>query len=153
VRTLQHPFVHRVAHAPALTTTIFLFQNLCRITTFVNPALLLVFQLIIHYTIKTPLWDGEGCRPTSSGCCQFNNPPWFCKHLNEPVLSLVCAKDCLSFVAFAQFFIACSTCMWSVLDLTNCVSLISTPSSKGTNNNVRDEKCSCYRCYGFYTTV
>ena len=24
-----------------------------------------------------PLWDGEGCGPTSS-CCQLNNPPWFC---------------------------------------------------------------------------
>lgn len=29
-----------------------------------------------------PLWDGEGCGPTSS-CCQFNNPPWFCKSLPQ----------------------------------------------------------------------
>ena len=34
---------------------------------------------------EDPLWDGEGCGPTSSGSCQFNNPPWFCKHLNETV--------------------------------------------------------------------
>ena len=27
-----------------------------------------------------PLWDGQGCR-LSSTCCQFNNPPWFCKTL------------------------------------------------------------------------
>ena len=27
-----------------------------------------------------PLWDGEGCGPTST-CCQFNSPPWFCKSL------------------------------------------------------------------------
>ena len=29
-----------------------------------------------------PLWDGEGCGPTST-CCSFNNPPWFCKQLPE----------------------------------------------------------------------
>ena len=23
-----------------------------------------------------PLWDGQGCGPTSS-CCTFNSPPWF----------------------------------------------------------------------------
>jgi len=27
-----------------------------------------------------PLWDGQGCGATST-CCQFNNPPWFCKQL------------------------------------------------------------------------
>ena len=31
---------------------------------------------------EDPLWDGEGCGPTSS-CCQFNNPPWFCKELSH----------------------------------------------------------------------
>ncbi len=30
-----------------------------------------------------PLWDGQGCGGTST-CCQFNNPPWFCKQLPEP---------------------------------------------------------------------
>ena len=29
-----------------------------------------------------PLWDGEGCGPTST-CCTFNNPPWFCKELPQ----------------------------------------------------------------------
>ena len=32
---------------------------------------------------KNPLWDGQGCGPTIS-CCEFNNPPYFCKHLNYP---------------------------------------------------------------------
>ena len=27
-----------------------------------------------------PLWDGEGC-PATSSCCQFNNPPYFCRVL------------------------------------------------------------------------
>ena len=26
-----------------------------------------------------PLWDGQGCGPTSTCKCTFNNPPWFCK--------------------------------------------------------------------------
>ena len=30
-----------------------------------------------------PLWDGEGCGPIST-CCEFNNPPWFCKQLSQP---------------------------------------------------------------------
>jgi hypothetical protein len=30
-----------------------------------------------------PLWDGQGCGPTST-CCTFNNPPWFCKQLPHP---------------------------------------------------------------------
>ena len=29
-----------------------------------------------------PLWDGQGCA-SSSSCCEFNSPPWFCKHLNQ----------------------------------------------------------------------
>ena len=29
-----------------------------------------------------PLWDGQGCNPTIE-CCQYNNPPWFCKQLPQ----------------------------------------------------------------------
>ena len=29
-----------------------------------------------------PLWDGHGCGSDST-CCQFNNPPWFCKTLTQ----------------------------------------------------------------------
>ena len=31
---------------------------------------------------SNPLWDGQGCTG-SSACCEFNNPPWFCKQLNK----------------------------------------------------------------------
>ena len=31
---------------------------------------------------NNPLWDGQGCA-SSSACCEFNNPPWFCKQLNQ----------------------------------------------------------------------
>jgi hypothetical protein len=30
-----------------------------------------------------PMWDGEGCGPTST-CCQPSNLPWFCKTLPQP---------------------------------------------------------------------
>ena len=30
----------------------------------------------------SPLWNGQGCAGSSS-CCEFNNPPWFCKQLNQ----------------------------------------------------------------------
>ena len=29
-----------------------------------------------------PLWDGGDC-PSTSTCCTFNNPPWFCKQLSQ----------------------------------------------------------------------
>ena len=30
-----------------------------------------------------PLWDGQGCGPTSTCECTLNNPPWFCKQLPQ----------------------------------------------------------------------
>ena len=36
-----------------------------------------------HFYSENPLWDGQGCGPYNS-CCQFNNPPWFCKQLLKP---------------------------------------------------------------------
>ncbi len=29
-----------------------------------------------------PLWDGDGCTVAGNTCCQFNNPPYFTKHLS-----------------------------------------------------------------------
>ncbi len=31
---------------------------------------------------EDPLWDGAGCGGSST-CCEFNNPPWFCKQLPQ----------------------------------------------------------------------
>ena len=39
-----------------------------------------------HGTLNFPsniFWDGVGCDSTST-CCTFNNPPWFCKNLPQP---------------------------------------------------------------------
>ena len=35
------------------------------------------------FITTNPLWDGQGCAG-SSACCEFNNPPWFCKQLDQP---------------------------------------------------------------------
>ncbi len=45
---------------------------------------------------EDPLWDGEGCGPTSS-CCQFNSPPWFCKELLQPTTDNVEVRGCRDF--------------------------------------------------------
>ena len=39
------------------------------------------------------LWDGEGCSPTST-CCEFNNPPWFCKTLHQPTADDIEVRIC-----------------------------------------------------------
>ncbi len=40
-----------------------------------------------------PLWDGEGCGPTSA-CCEFNNPPWFCTTLPQPTTDDIELRIC-----------------------------------------------------------
>jgi len=42
---------------------------------------------------EDPLWDGEGCG-TNSTCCEFNNPPWFCKSLPQPTTDDLEARIC-----------------------------------------------------------
>ena len=42
-----------------------------------------------------PLWDGSGCGSTSS-CCGFNNPPWFCKQLPQPTTDDIEMRACTS---------------------------------------------------------
>ena len=43
-----------------------------------------------------PLWDGQGCGPSSS-CCQFNNPPWFCKTLPQSTTGDLEVRICKNF--------------------------------------------------------
>ena len=45
------------------------------------------------YYPDDPLWDGEGCGPTST-CCEFNNPPWFCKTLPQPTTDDIEVRLC-----------------------------------------------------------
>ncbi len=32
---------------------------------------------------EDPLWDGDGCTVAGNTCCEFNNPPYFTKHLTN----------------------------------------------------------------------
>ena len=41
------------------------------------------------------LWDGSGCGSTSS-CCSFNNPPWFCKQLPQPTSDDIEMRVCVN---------------------------------------------------------
>ena len=40
-----------------------------------------------------PLWDGQGCGPTSS-CCTFNSPPWFNVRLSSPTTDDIEVRIC-----------------------------------------------------------
>ena len=45
------------------------------------------------YYINDPLWDGEGCGSTST-CCEFNSPPWFCRSLPQPTSDDLEIRNC-----------------------------------------------------------
>ena len=40
-----------------------------------------------------PLWDGQGCGPTSS-CCTFNSPPWFNVRVPSPTIDNIEVRIC-----------------------------------------------------------
>ena len=50
----------------------------------------------VFYPNGDPLWDGQGCGPTSS-CCTFNSPPWFNVQLPSSTTNdievRICAND------------------------------------------------------------
>ena len=45
------------------------------------------------YYTDDPLWDGKGCSSTST-CCVFNSPPWFCKSLPQPTSDDLEIRNC-----------------------------------------------------------
>ena len=45
------------------------------------------------YPNGDPLWDGQGCGPTSS-CCTFNSPPWFNVTLSSPTTDDIEVRIC-----------------------------------------------------------
>ena len=45
------------------------------------------------YSNSDPLWDGQGCGPTSS-CCTFNSPPWFNVQLSSPTTDDIEVRIC-----------------------------------------------------------
>ena len=47
----------------------------------------------VFYPTGDPLWDGQGCGPTSS-CCTFNSPPWFNVRLSSPTTDDIEVRIC-----------------------------------------------------------
>ena len=47
----------------------------------------------VLYSDGDPLWDGQGCGPTSS-CCTFNSPPWFDVTLSSPTTDDIEVRIC-----------------------------------------------------------
>ena len=47
------------------------------------------------FYLNDPLWDCERCGSTSS-CCEFNSPPWFCKSLRQPTTDDLEIRLCCS---------------------------------------------------------
>ena len=47
----------------------------------------------VFYPNGDPLWDGQGCGPTSS-CCTFNSPPWFNVTLSSPTTDDIEVRIC-----------------------------------------------------------
>ena len=46
-----------------------------------------------NFYANDPLWDGQGCGGNST-CCDYNNPPWFCKQLPQPTTDDVELRLC-----------------------------------------------------------
>ncbi len=44
-----------------------------------------------------PLWDGVGCSGNNT-CCQFNQPPWFCRTLPAPTTDDLEVRICADYV-------------------------------------------------------
>ena len=72
-----------------------------RIPSFVGQSYFCESGLIRHsdgingplYSNGDPLWDGQGCGPTSS-CCTFNSPPWFNVTLSSPTTDDIEVRIC-----------------------------------------------------------
>ena len=52
------------------------------------------------YYTDDPLWDGEGCGSTST-CCEFKTPPWFCKSLPQPTSDDLEIRTCYAEGSYA----------------------------------------------------
>ena len=56
-----------------------------------NPEASAVANGVIY--ANNPLWDGVRCNATDS-CCEFNNPPWFCRTLPQPTMDDLEVRNC-----------------------------------------------------------
>ena len=54
------------------------------------------------YYTDDPLWDGEGCSSTST-CCEFNSPPWFCRSLSQPTSDDLEIRNCYAHSSYTSY--------------------------------------------------
>ena len=59
---------------------------------FCETAITGAFTLGLFY-LSDPLWDGENCGSQST-CCEFNDPPYFCKSFSEPTTDDIEMRIC-----------------------------------------------------------
>ena len=75
--------------APSLATTpSFVGENY-----FCETAITGTFMISGAFNPDDPLWDGENCGSRSS-CCEFNNPPYFCRRLSGAVADDIEVRIC-----------------------------------------------------------
>ena len=60
------------------------------------------YQVQAQFYHADPLWDGSGCGSTSS-CCGFNNPPWFCKQLPQSTTDDIELRACTDEVSSNEY--------------------------------------------------
>ena len=60
------------------------------------------YQVRAQFYHADPLWDGSGCGSTSS-CCGFNNPPWFCKQLPQSTTDDIELRACTDEVSSNEY--------------------------------------------------
>ena len=60
------------------------------------------YQVQAQFYHADPLWDGSGCGSTSS-CCGFNNPPWFCKQLPQSTTDNIELRACTNEVSSNEY--------------------------------------------------
>ena len=58
------------------------------------------YNYTTYYT-DDPLWDGEGCSSTST-CCEFNTPPWFCRSIPQPTSDDLEIRNCNADSAYVE---------------------------------------------------
>ena len=53
-----------------------------------------LFNISPVFYPTNPLWDGQECGGNGT-CCEFNNPPWFCKQLPQPTTDDIELRICM----------------------------------------------------------
>ena len=69
------------------------FHHLSVTIIFVTLEILDLLLVFVTLYPNDPLWDGAGC-PSTSSCCEFNNPPWFNVSLPTPTTDDIEVRLC-----------------------------------------------------------